>query len=454
MRRLITGTIIVGAVALGLGWVAERPGHVALDWQGLRIETSALALLLAFLVVLGTVLLLYRLWHGFHRSLATRRSNRQSRRRDAGLLSFAHGMVAVAAGDARAAARHAAEAHNLLHGAALTRLLSAQAEQLNQDDAAAAEHYQAMLAKPETEFLGLRGLIAYAARRGDVAEAHSLTRRAHALKPDSPWAIGTLFDMEVRRQEWSEAEALLDRAVKQKVIGEGDAARKRAVLRTARALALRDSDAKTALADARLAVKLAPDLVPAACLLSDLLRAAGKPRRAGHALADAWWRQPHPEIAARWLALYDNESPAKRFARAQELARPRPDHPETHYLLANGALLVGNFAMARSEAALLDPLVRRTAALLAEIDARQYADRPADGARRIAALPVDLAWTCRACQHAADSWSALCPHCGAFDSLVWTRPAAHPGEMLPAPALAAAMPTSPALSHPSLAPPG
>ena len=55
MIRIVLFLIIVGALSLGVAWLADRPGDVVIVWQGLRIKTSLMVLgagLVAALVVL------------------------------------------------------------------------------------------------------------------------------------------------------------------------------------------------------------------------------------------------------------------------------------------------------------------------------------------------------------------------------------------------------------------
>jgi HemY protein len=82
-----------------------------------------------------------------------------------------------------------------------------------------------------------------------------------------------------------------------------------------------------------------------------------------------------------------------------------------------------------------------------------------------AAAPADPAWTCDKCGTIAAAWTARCPHCRQFDSLVWRatpRPAplaldgglptvralAAPAAGSPASPPAAAEPAAPAASEP------
>src|SRR3546814_13347697 len=88
-------------------------------------------------------------------------------------------MVAVAAGDAQEAARWSRRADDLLEDPPLTLLLSAQAAQLNGDERAAEKYFNAMLEKPETRFLGLRGLLMPALPENDHRRALGFARQAH-----------------------------------------------------------------------------------------------------------------------------------------------------------------------------------------------------------------------------------------------------------------------------------
>src|SRR5882724_3853420 len=137
-------------------WLAERPGQVSLVWLGYRIDTSVGILLAAVLVLAVIVALLYRLWRFLVRSPRQIARARHDKRRREGYRALTQGMVAVAAGDAQ---RQSKKAGLLLEEPPLTLLLAAQAAQLNGDEAAARRYFEAMLERPETSFLGVRGLL-------------------------------------------------------------------------------------------------------------------------------------------------------------------------------------------------------------------------------------------------------------------------------------------------------
>jgi hypothetical protein len=48
MIRVIIYLIVLAALAYGAVWLAERPGEVAITWQGERIDTSVMVLAAAY----------------------------------------------------------------------------------------------------------------------------------------------------------------------------------------------------------------------------------------------------------------------------------------------------------------------------------------------------------------------------------------------------------------------
>ena len=62
MVRALGYLIFIFLVVAGLVWLLDRPGDVAVDWMGYRIETS-FAVLVAGMVLLAVVAaLLYRVY--------------------------------------------------------------------------------------------------------------------------------------------------------------------------------------------------------------------------------------------------------------------------------------------------------------------------------------------------------------------------------------------------------
>lgn len=445
MIRLIAWIILVFALAAGAAWLAGHPGHITLDWGGWRVETSlAVATLgVAVLVAIGT--LIFRLWQWIRRGPQRLNHSRAAGRQRRGYLALTRGLVAIAAGDEADARRYAAATGKLLDSPPLTLLLTAQAAQMSGNEKAAAQAYTAMLDRPETEFLGLRGLIVQALRRHDRGAALDLTRRAAALRPTAGWVMRELVALESAAGQPDAARAAIARGLKQKALSAAEAQRYRAILAYEDAVAAEShGQAETARKQAVTAAGLAPALTPAVVLAARLLAAAGKPRKAAGLLTTAWAQAPHPELVDAYLALYADAKPAGRLARVQELVAHHPDQPAGRLALARELIGAGDLPAARQQ---LDALLQQkpspqAAQLMAEVEEAQYGDTHAARSwlLRAAALPPDPAWCCKACGAATPTWNSRCAACGAFDQLQWKSPGAPvPAGRSPAAALAPAL---------------
>ena len=59
MIRVLLFLALVALIALGVVWIADRPGEVAVTWQGWRIETSLMVMVVAVAVVALLAVLLW-----------------------------------------------------------------------------------------------------------------------------------------------------------------------------------------------------------------------------------------------------------------------------------------------------------------------------------------------------------------------------------------------------------
>ncbi|MDA0260715.1 MAG: hypothetical protein O3A21_00735 [Proteobacteria bacterium] len=425
MIRFTLAFLVVAVVAVLAAWLANQPGTITIDWQGYRIEASLLILAAAVLAVLAASLVVYRSWLWMRRGPARIGELRAADRRRRGFLALTQGLTAVAAGDAPKARRYAQRAEVLLDEPPLTLLLSAQAAQLSGDAVATTRHFTAMLENPETEFLGLRGLLSQAEREGDQERALKLARRAHEKSPGAPWVIRALFDLEVEAGNWRESELLLKRPAEAIGLAPDRARRALSISRYQQA---REAAAKQrwdiALRIAREVHKLTPSFVPGAVLLAEAASHLGKRRVAQAALLASWARHPHPDLWAAYRGLADNEPAAALAKRVEKLVAGNPSHRESRIVLAQPALASQQWARAR---AALEPLVAKEAAppdaqICTLMAALEEGEHGADDVVRIwrertigAAQPAR--WVCRACHTRLEDWTPHCPQCQRFDSL-------------------------------------
>lgn len=366
-------------VAIGV-WLSEHPGHVRIDWRGYQVETSFALLALAVVVLAALVALLYRLWRAFLQTPRGFMRYRRDRRRHRGYQALTRGMVAVAAGDPQEARRAAEKAEDLLSDPPLTMLLSAQAAQLNGDDAAAKNYFQTMLDHPDMEFLGIRGLLTVALREGDRETALQLARRAYRLRHRTPWVLSTLLELQTEAGRWAEAEETLKDAQRAGLFTEAEAKRRKSELLYRQSL---DADHQERVTDARDLARKAhhndPAHLTSARLYARLLMDQGKTRKAARVIEDTWQRTPDATLADLYRALYRDESAPSQLVRMQRLAENKPDHPVSHAAIAEAALRAERWEPARAHLERLVELApsARVFRMMAELEEKQHNDAAA-----------------------------------------------------------------------------
>ena len=413
-------------------WLIDQPGTVTIPWQGQLIEMPFGVFAGALLALMGLAAVGYRLYSTLVRGPKLIERWRGWSRQSRGYDTLSRGLVAVAAGDAEAARKLASKAENLLKNPPLTMLLQAQAAQLNGDERAAGQFFEKMLQRRETEFLGLRGLLLQALRDDDLLRALALAERARALQPKTPWLLRIAFDLEVRLRRWPDALETLAAAVRVKAF-DIPAARhfKAAVLiEHSRELEAK-GEMEQAARLAHQATNLEPDFVPAVVREARLLARTGRERQAVRAIEKAWAKAPHPRLAeaAQDIAPV-NEAPLARAQRYERLCRQRPDHRESHIALAEADLAAELWGQARGHLikAEADQPTRRVYRLLAQLETLEKRDPEAarNWLMKAESAAPDPVWICRSCGTTAAIWSAICPNCGAFDSMVWESPQVAP----------------------------
>lgn len=426
MVRVLLYLFVIALLAAGAVWLADRPGEVLVVWQGLEYRSSvaiaAIAVvILAFLVMIAWTLIRFILGLPSAFSFASR-----ARRRARGFEAVSRGMVAIGAGDPVAAARYAQDARKFAGSEPLTLLLEAQSAQLAGDRGRAEAAFKAMLEKPETRVLGLRGLFVEARRRGDMTAARAFADDAVRRSPSLAWANDALLDFHTGAGDWQAARTAVERRAALRLAEKAEARRQRAVLLAAEALEAKGREPEKALAAALEAVKLAPGLTPAAALAGRMLSERGDVRKAAKLLEAAWRECPHPDIAAAYLDVRSGDSAQDRLARAETLAKLRPADPEGVLALAGAAIHARDFARARRE---LKPLLAggasvRACLLMAELEEAEHgaAGKVREWLARATRAPRDAAWVADGL--VSDQWLPVSPISGRLDAFVWTVPPA------------------------------
>ena len=425
MIRLIVFLVIAVGLSLVATWFADHPGQVSLIWQGVQIETSVAVLLVAVLlfgIVLVILFELLRLLRGAPREF---RRRRRQRRLDRGYKALARGLVAAAAGDVPATKALNRRAERLLDHAPSTLLLSAQSAQLGGDESAARQKFRQMLDHRETEFLGLRGLLAQAIKDRDTVTALELARRAYLRRPSTPWVLTTLFDLQTQAGLWNDALSTVGDMARHRLIDRPTALRRRAILHHQQAAEHRKLGRPTeALRLARKAQKMVPSLAPLAVQASELAEQNNQPRLARKIIEAGWRAEPHPALARAYLAQAAGQPPAERLKLAERLHQLASDHVQGDLVVAEQAIAAGEWQTARTalERARKRAPTASVYRLLAEVEqAEGEGEKARAWLAKAVDAPPDPAWLCPATGEVRARWSPFGPD-GRFDSLRWGSP--------------------------------
>lgn len=396
MIRMLWLFAKIGLVVAAAVWLADHPGSVHIDWQGWVVDMPLGILALAVLVFSVLLALLWRGWSLLRHSPESLGALRRARRHRKGLEALTQGLVAVAAGDVREAEKLARRADLLLDEPLLSSLLLVQATQLGGEEKEARKRFEALRERPATAFLGVRGLLGLAIRRGDWAEAETLAEEAYRLRPDSAMVIRELYEIRRAKGDTKRALTALDKAISIGVMDKARGAKEKAFLLMAEAQRLeQEGDLKGALKCAEGARRNDPDLVSAAAESARLMGLLDKRRAAEKLVEESWPRMASPMLARAYYGLaQDGATSLTQVKRFEHLLSLNPDHPESHVALAEVALKADLWGEARKHLTIAagDAPDARVCRLMAQLEEAEHGDTQAarDWLARAAAFAVDV----------------------------------------------------------------
>jgi HemY protein len=153
-------------------------------------------------------------------------------------------------------------------------------------------------------------------------------------------------------------------------------------------------------------------------------------RQAARLLVSAWREAPHPDLAAAYAEIEAEETPRARRRRFRELINANPDDPESKLLAAELAIADHDFRGARQAMGDLasDKPSHRSLTVMAAIEKGEGGSEAVIRGylARAVTAPRGAHWICDRCGAAPAAWTAACPSCGGFDTLVWREEDAAP----------------------------
>ena len=434
MIRILVFLIFVLALAGGFAWLADRPGDMLVTFGGYQYRVTLMVAAVAVTAVIAAVMITWWLVRSIWNSPYTIARYFRVRQRDRGYQALSTGMIAAGAGDAALARKLNKQAAKLIRSDTepLIHLLDAQASLLEGDHDAAREKFERMLDDPEMRLLGLRGLYLEAERLGDRTAAQHYAARAADVAPQLGWASESTLEEKTARGDWDGALKLIDAQTATRQLERDAANRRRAVLLTAKAEDLLDSDPAAAKAAAIEANRLRPDFVPAAVAAAKVLFKQDDIRKGAKILETAWKANPHPELSELYTHARHGDAVHDRLKRARKLQSLKQNNVESALAVARAALDAKEFKEAREAAAAAIRIEPREGAylLLADIEELETGDqgRVRQLLSKAVRAPRDPAWV--ADGYVSERWAPISPVTGKLDAFEWRVPVERIGQLI------------------------
>ncbi len=443
MYRLILALIALIAVAL-LAWgvayidetytiqIVEGKNQACPGCQG--VPAILVALVVAGLLMIAA--LGGRIWQFISALPARLAERRAAQRKERGYVALTKGLAAVAAGDAKESAQLATKSKNLLKDQKLTALLSAQSAQLQGKEGVATGEFKRLLEDEETAFLGLRGLAMQALREGRDVEALRYVKEAQELKPNAPWVLDLLYQLELRDGNALGSAAAVKQAQIGGYVGRDSAAARLAPLYTHEAqAALAKGEIDAAFTYSGKALEQISGYLPAVLIRAKALLALDKPGQAKSLLSRTWKKVSHPDMLPLYLQASNTDTDQKAKRAGLSLLKGSQSRAGQTAL---GEFLLEHLDLAPARTALeaaQDRGSARASQILDHVPAIEVALAEGEGlegdeaeeARQKAkdlvqvALtgPTDSAWLCAACGSAHSDWQLHCSSCESTGTVEW-----------------------------------
>ncbi len=426
MIRILFYVLVILALASGFSWLAERPGELSVLWQGQLIKMSLMVAATLLVTLVALIMFVWWLVRTIWTSPQSITRYFRARKRDRGYQALSTGLIAAGAGNAALARKMNARARDLLRSdqEPLIHLLEAQASLIEGRHDEARLKFEAMAEDPETRELGLRGLYLEAKRQGADEAARQYAGRAVEKAPQLTWAVEATLEHLTRAGHYDDAIRLLEQSRLAGAIGKKEADQSKAVLLTARAAARLDADVKGAREDALMALRIDEYLVPAGVIAAKALFREGNLRKGAATLEHIWKHVQHPDIARTFVRARSGDSAADRMKRAGRLDSMRPNNAIALACMAEAALDMRDFALARQKAEASARMSPNASAflLLADIEEAETGDQ--GRIRHWLALarkaPRDAAWV--ADGYVSQTWLPVSPVTGRIGAFEWKVP--------------------------------
>ena len=420
--KIFIAVLVLLAIVAGAFWLDENPGNVEMTWMGYRIAASA-SVMVGGLTIVGLVVMLVTMLiagiSGMFRSYGLKRS---LAKQEEGIDAVTRAMVLLATGDHKSAVKYVERSARRLGTSPIVNMVRASIASREGDQKKMILNLERMLSAPSTQPLAAMALAADAKATGELEKAASYIEQADKEGTMERGTALVLLDIYHRQKRWPEAESLLARMQRKKVLTKEEGHRFRAILHYLQAGGVAEIADPSAL-HLKMAYKENPGFIPATNLLARQL--FGKQRQALSVIKRGWKTSPHPELAKTFFLLMQNASPRAITLSAKAIAAKSPSHIESMLLLAEAATRTKEWEQARTHLLAASGIQSQSRVYHQLALLEQESGNPHEGMGHWLALAAtgkaSPMWGCTHCGSSHQEWHAVCNHCDQFATIAWDQ---------------------------------
>lgn len=197
--------------------------------------------------------------------------------------------------------------------------------------------FMTLIAQPNTFFLGLKGQIQAALKRGDFNRAYDLLKRAEKNFNSSPWILKHFLALTYEQKKFIDAEKIALRLDDLGYLTKDQSKKQLAYIEYQEALQPKISQ-KQKEKYLRQAHYLDPSLTQVSEMLAKLLHEQGHHAQALNILQAAWNQAPTQILGDLYLKILSPKNEETAFEKVKEFIKKNPKNPESLLLLARTSL--------------------------------------------------------------------------------------------------------------------
>ncbi len=277
-------------------WAIKKSQLVSFTLNDLVVTTSSSVLIIGLIIIILITLLLQRIVFFFKQTALKYRIRKERVKYERGYNSFLLGMVALANKDYKKAILETKKISKYFKDESLSLLLKSETLKIEKKFDELNSVYEIMLKNPNTNLLGLRGLMEQNLRAQDFHHAFIYGEKLFNLNPKIDKLYDTLINIIGKTQNWQKLFQINDQAAKLNIIDKTTYAENKSIALYEIAKIKQYSSENEAIKLMEKALKLREYFTPYVSLYIQLLIAGKKLLKAKNYLNKAWSRLSHPEL--------------------------------------------------------------------------------------------------------------------------------------------------------------